>query len=585
MKIPDAKPHLPTAPAPDPAQALRDRSEEQFKTRANLQPETLRPEEMLQVVHELRVHQIELELQNDELRQAEIEREAARVRFVDLYDFAPVGYMTLSAEGLILEANLTAATQLGVARSHLVKKHLTRFIVPEDQDIYYQFRNDLPQPTAQQTCEVRLVPTATLPFWARLEATEAAGREGGPPVYRIVISDITERKQAEAERQLLQAELAQAQKLESLGSLAGGVAHDMNNVLGAILSLASSLQENAEPSSALEKNFSTIVSACMRGRDVVKGLLHFAHKDLQKERPLDLNALVLEMTRLLRYTTLKRVQVETNLQAGLGLIRGDTGAISHALMNLCINALDVMPGGGTLHIQTATTPDGGVNLVVRDSGTGMGPDVLRRAMEPFFTTKLLGKGAGLGLAMVYGTMKAHDGTFELHSKVGHGTEAVLGFPASRVERATPPLEGLPTLTEAPHDFLDILLVDDDELIRDSLTAVLKHLGHRPVAAPGGREALGLLEVGLAVDLVILEMNMPGLSGAQTLPRLLARRPGLTVLMITGYSDIEIAPLLVGRPNVHGLRKPFSKNELQSKLASLGVRTSRMDASSEPPEEP
>ena len=396
--------------------------------------------------------------------------------------------------------------------------------------------------------------------------------EGQPATLVGIIQEITQQKLDQEKRQSLEAQLHESQNLESLGSLAGGVAHDMNNVLGAILGLASSLRESADPFSPAAKHLDTIVNACMRGRGVVKSLLYFAHKDLQEEQPIDLNELVKEMSQLLSYTTLQRIQLRLELQAGLGLVRGDAGALSHALMNLCVNAMDAMPGGGILSIQTATSPEGGLVLWVRDTGQGMAPEVLAKAMEPFFTTKPQGKGTGLGLAMVYGTMKAHDGAFDLRSQPGEGTEAVLRFPASRVEHpAEQPAATIAIAVGRAQTALRVLLVDDDELIRESVAPMLEMLGHDVTAVPGGPQALELLEAGLPVDLVILDMNMPGMSGAEALPLILQLRPGTPVLMATGYSDEEMAPLLEGHPRVYGLRKPFSMKEIQAKIDGLGIQ--------------
>ena len=197
MNNPDGKPNPARGTAPDPAQSLRNRAEEKLRTRDDLQPEALGPEETRRLLHELRVHQIELEMQNEELRRSQEEREASRVRYVELYDFAPVGYITVSEQGLIREANLTAATLLGMARGALVRQPLTRFILPEDQDIHYHLRRQLFENGEPQIRELRLLRTDSPPFWARLEATAARDGENGPPVYRVVMSDITEPKRAE----------------------------------------------------------------------------------------------------------------------------------------------------------------------------------------------------------------------------------------------------------------------------------------------------------------------------------------------------------------------------------------------------
>ncbi|MCE1203246.1 MAG: PAS domain S-box protein [Holophagaceae bacterium] len=406
------------------------------------------------------------------------------------------------------------------------------------------------------------------PFQERAIIAPVRDESGVLTGYIAIKEDVTQLKKDEAERRSLEAQLQQSQKLESLGSLAGGVAHDMNNVLGAILGLASTLRETVEPNAPAAKSLDTIMNACMRGRGVVKSLLYFARKDLQEERSIDLNELVREMSQLLSHTTLKRIQLRMDLAEGIGRLRGDPGALSHALMNLCVNAMDAMPGGGILRIRTQAGEAGGLTLRVEDTGEGMAPDVLARAMDPFFTTKPLGKGTGLGLGMVYGTMLAHEGSFELLSELGRGTEAILRFPASRVAEPEPEAASASTLALQSGRSLRILLVDDDELILESAGPLLEAIGHTVTPAAAGASAVRLLEAGLEVDLVILDMNMPGLSGAETLPRLLNLRPGLPVIMATGYSDDEITPLLEGRPSVSSIRKPYSLKEIQMKILNL-----------------
>jgi signal transduction histidine kinase/CheY-like chemotaxis protein len=389
-------------------------------------------------------------------------------------------------------------------------------------------------------------------------------------LYGLLVRYLRGMAQAEAEKDRLQAELLHSEKLESIGSLAGGVAHDMNNVLAAILGMASALRA-AHPGDGPEaKSLDTIIRACTRGRDVVKSLLYFARKDLEATGPVNLNLIAREMVNLLSYTTLKRVEIRTDFQEPLDLIEGDGGALNHALINLCVNAVDAMPEGGVLRLRTRSGPGQDVTISIQDSGQGMSPEVARRAIEPFFTTKPMGQGTGLGLAMVYGTVKAHQGSFEIRSEPGRGTEVILGFPPLQGAMAAEPVPEPP----APMGPLRILLVDDDELIRMSIGPMIATLGHEVLTAEGGQEALDRLQAGLEVDLVILDMNMPGLNGAQTLARLLSFRPGQTVLMATGYSDESIAPLLAGRPNVQSLRKPFNLTDLRDKFATIASLSGR-----------
>jgi CheY-like chemotaxis protein len=270
---------------------------------------------------------------------------------------------------------------------------------------------------------------------------------------------------------------------------------------------------------------------------------------------------------LLAYTTLKRVQLEMDLQENLAPIHGDSGALSHALMNLCVNALDAMPHGGSLRIRTLGLPDGRIQLSVRDTGQGMDEDVRKRALEPFFTTKGVGKGTGLGLSMVFGTMQAHGGTLDLQSEPGQGTEVVLTFPPSLPEDAqTPGVEASPSGTRA----FRILLVDDDELIRLAVGPMLEMMGHQVDTAADGFEAVRRFEEGLQVDLVILDMNMPGLNGSETLDRLLALRPGQAVLMASGYHDQDIREIMTKHPGIQSLQKPFSVDDIQRKFRDMGL---------------
>jgi PAS domain S-box-containing protein len=384
-----------------------------------------------------------------------------------------------------------------------------------------------------------------------------------------IFRDITDQKRVEAERRELANQLAQSQKLESLGSLAGGVAHDINNVLGAILALASAHRQQVLPPDPMAQSLDTILTACLRGREVVKSLLYFARKDLASIGPVDLNALGREMILLLDSTTLKRVEITTDLEEALPVIEGDQGSLSHALMNLFVNALDAMPEGGVLCLRTRVEPGGGVAVTVTDNGHGMTPEVKARALEPFYTTKPQGKGTGLGLAMVFGTVKAHQGTLEIQSEPGRGTAITLHLPAPSNAPAGIPVAAGPAQGPVSAG-MSILVVDDDDLIRLSMAPMLQMYGHAVQLAASGEEALTLFERGLKVDLVILDMNMPGLNGAQTLARLLAIRPDQRVLMASGYSDESLTDLVAPHPRVLKLRKPFTAEELQGMLGALAA---------------
>ena len=368
------------------------------------------------------------------------------------------------------------------------------------------------------------------------------------------------RKRAEAEQRDLELRLQQSQKLESLGNLAGGVAHDLNNVLGAILGLAS-LETERDPGN---RSMETIRQACVRGRGVVQGLLCFARRDLGEILPVDLNRQVEEVVGLLSRTTLQKVRFVTDLAPDLRAVEGDPGALNHAVMNICVNSVDAMPQGGTITLRTANGPGGEVLLEVEDTGSGMTEDVVQRATEPFFSTKPAGKGTGLGLAMVYGTVQAHKGTLSIASRPGEGTQVRLAFPGSEAR----PVEPAPVREGPAVRGLDILVVDDDELLRESVTDVLHWQGHQVTCVDSGAGALEALAGAAAFDLVILDLNMPGMTGDEALPRILELRPGQRILVSSGYVDAAARAMVEGRPSVGLLHKPFSVQELARKIREL-----------------
>jgi PAS domain S-box-containing protein len=381
-----------------------------------------------------------------------------------------------------------------------------------------------------------------------------------------IVQDITDLKHAEEEREKLQAQLLQAQKMESLGSLAGGVAHDMNNVLGAILGLASSSLRTEPPTAPSRQAFETIIKAAERGGKMVHSLLSFARQKTAELRQLDVNELLQEEVRLLERTTLAKVRIELDRAVDLKPILGDGNALTHAIMNLCVNAVDAMPENGTLTLRTRNLGPGWVEVVVEDTGIGMPKEILDRALDPFFTTKELGKGTGLGLAMVYSTVKAHHGELEIQSEPGRGTSVRLRFPACE-----PTAQAAESVPEAPtgcgSGALGILLVDDDPLIRESTRMLLEALGHRVTTASSGEEALELLEGDLQPELVILDMNMPGLGGRGTLPRIRSRWPALPVLLATGRVDQVALDLVKADGNSTLLSKPYSLDDMEAKIAA------------------
>jgi CheY-like chemotaxis protein/anti-sigma regulatory factor (Ser/Thr protein kinase) len=273
---------------------------------------------------------------------------------------------------------------------------------------------------------------------------------------------------------------------------------------------------------------------------------------------------VREAAALLERTTLQRIRLDMALATHLVPLKGDAAALSHALMNLCVNAVDAMPDGGTLSVVTRNEADGTILLEVADTGKGMSKDVLDKALDPFFTTKPQGKGTGLGLPIVFGTVKAHQGKMDILSEVGKGTRVRLHFPACKASGEPPKAEASPSATQAAAE-MRILVVDDDELLQHAVRRLLKNLGHAATSVDGGEAALAMIESGFHPDLVILDMNMPGMDGAVALPRIRALCPTVPVLLATGRADQHAIDLVESDARVTLLPKPFDLRNLREMI--------------------
>lgn len=481
---------------------------------------------------------------------------------------------TMDLEGRFTYVSPSVERLRGYTQAEVMRQTLAEALTPESarvaQDglansmeslvsgqLFLPFRGELEQPCKDGST-----------VWTEVTTSGMRNQEGVFIGILGVTRDITERKRTEDEKAKLQTQLQHAQKLESLGNLAGGVAHDMNNVLGAILGLASANIEALPVGSPAQSAFKTIIKAAERGGKMVKGLLSFARHSPAEEKEVDLNALLLEEVHLLERTTLSKVNLQTDLASNLRFIRGDSSALAHAFMNLCVNAKDAMPDGGTLTLRTRNLDSNWIQVEVADTGSGMSDDVLARALDPFFTTKEVGKGTGLGLSMVYSTVKAHHGLIDIESELGRGTCMKMRFPISESMIQTTDASATIPLT-TPVRTLNVLVVDDDELIQSTLVAMLDVLNHSISTAWSGEEALVRLESGSVPDAVILDMNMPGLGGAGTLPRLRALLPTLPVFLATGRVDESALNLTRKYPHVTLLPKPFSMLELQQCLSALG----------------
>ena len=406
--------------------------------------EVLSLEETRQALYELQVHQIELEMQNEELCSAQAELDAARARYFDLYDLAPVGYCTISKEGLILEANFTAATLLGSTRNALVKQPVTRFIRKEDQDVYYLHRRQLFETGEPQTFELQMVKKDGAPIWVRMEAAVAQDGDG-KPVCRIVMSDITDFKRVEVEKVKLEIQNRQLQKAKSLGLMAGAIAHHFNNQLQVVMGSLELSMMNLPMGSGVDKNLTDAMAASRKAAEMSTLMLTYLGQTPGKHEPMDLSEACRRGLILLQAAAPKDTLLKADFPAFGPFIRANAGQIQHVLTNLVTNAWESTGEnrrGICLTVKTVSQANiHALNrfpvdwkprdpayacLEVADAGCGIAEENIEKMFDPFFSTKFTGRGLGLSVAL--GIVRAHHGVVTVESEPDRGSIFRVFFP-------------------------------------------------------------------------------------------------------------------------------------------------------------
>ncbi|MBD3242742.1 MAG: response regulator [Chitinivibrionales bacterium] len=414
--------------------------------------------------------------------------------------------------------------------------------------------------------------------WGELRPSFVHDAEGKPVATQGLVIDLTERKDSEERRKELENRLRQSEKLEALGQLAGGVAHDFNNQLVGVTAYAQLLKEDRPDDPLVVEYADNILGPARRAAELTGKLLAFARKGTFRRTDVNLHDIIDEVVAILRRSIDKSIKLVRHYEAASAIIEGDASQLQNAILNVGLNARDAMPDGGEVIFSTRTvamplalqSPDAALQdqcleLTVEDTGTGMPPDVAERIFEPFFTTKEPGQGTGMGLAAVHGTVEAHGGRITVASAPGEGSVFTMQFPLVG-ERHEP-------LPRTAHDERlvrgrgRVLVVDDEDTVRAALSRMLKHLGYSVDACANGREALTFYEAHAdSIDLVLLDLVLPEMRGSAVMQRLQRIRGDVKVVIVSGYTADQDVQALEESGAAGFLSKPFSTEELSKVIA-------------------
>ncbi|MCR4291557.1 MAG: ATP-binding protein, partial [Candidatus Kuenenia sp.] len=494
-----------------------DKTDAEFRRKAleKLKPDTipvgnLSEAEVRKLAHELQIHQIELEMQAEELRKSQTLLEESRQKYLNLYDLAPVGYFTLNEKGFIQEINFAGAFMLGAERHLLINKPLSKYIAREDADLFYLHRKRASETGNKETCELRML-KGDQPFYAQLESRAIPHSKNNINRYLIVITDISERVQAQIklneinetlEQEITERtkELLQSKKLESIGIMTTGIAHGFNNILAIIDGKIQMLMRENKGREKLLDELRFIRKSVKDGAEIVINMNKFARarEDCVRFVAIDLRQEIkstINHTRPIWNECAEREGIAYTINLDgvkhVSCIKGNPLELQEVLINIINNAFDAMPGGGTLSFSTREE-NGSVVLEISDTGTGMDEETQAKIFDPFFTTKE--HDTGLGMSIVYGTVKRHGGKIMVQSQMGRGSTFILSFPAVKES---------PGITKSDHEpgkalpgknggGNRILIVDDEATLGNVLSRFLTGEGYNVVFADNGAGALDLL---------------------------------------------------------------------------------------------
>lgn len=495
-------------------------------------------------------------------------------RYRTIFNAAAVGITQCAMDGRVMESNSAIERMLGYTRQELRGMHFKSFTHPEDYALDLElFQEMVAGKRESYQIELRFVRKDQSCGWCRLNVSLVRD-PGGEPAFVIgMVEDISEHKQAEQQ-------LRESQKMEAVGRLVGGVAHDFNNLLTAVTLYSDLIASGLKPGSPLHRHVREVRLASEQGAALIQQLLAIVRQESVEPQVLSLNDVIASMQNMLARLIGENVELATDLASQLRTVRMDPTKLQQVILNLVLNARDAIPGSGRISLQTrncddhcCSNPPGNetdlspcVVLEVNDTGTGMDANTISHLFQPFFTTKEPGRGNGLGLAMVRGIVKQAGGQIHVRSALGQGTQVSIRLPMVE-ETMQPALASRRPAAKRGHE--TILLVEDDAAVRRSAHRILGSFGYQVLEASEGNEALRTSrEYTGAIDLLLSDMVMPGMSGRVLARRLRDQRPDVRVLFISGYEQGQLPGSSKEEAGLALFRKPFTATALANKVREV-----------------
>jgi hypothetical protein len=507
----------------------------------------------------------------------------SRQTVLALFENAASGILTTGASGRVRSFNAMAEKIFGYSRDEIVGKSLETLLPERLSELHARNRRAyMANPrTRPMGIGMDLVGRRKDGSEFPVEISLSHIRAGEETVAVAFVNDVSERKRLEGERRKLERQLEHAIKMEAVGRLAGGIAHDFNNLLTALSGFAEIVLDELPESHPLYQGAKETFKMCQRSTSLVRRLLAVSRRQVLQLEPMELNAKIAEIAKMLRSLLGEDIDLVVKLHPGAGLVRADESQIEQVILNLVVNARDAMPQGGRLVIQTSTVevgdstedqylgfkPGSYVTLSISDTGVGMDQETLQRIFEPFFTTKERGKGTGLGLATVYGIVNQSGGYVAAYSEPGKGTTFRILLPRMRREEMSEVEKAASQAASRGSE--TILVVEDENTVRMVAVGNLRKAGYRVLEARNAEEAL---QVGLAhegpIDLVLTDVLMPGIHGPELVRRFLERMPGLRALYMSGHADDALFHHGIREGGLAFLEKPFTRDELTRKVREV-----------------